>query len=226
MSNTLSPEALALASAAVVAKYTAKAWHAVPQGTTDRVQSSSAHKKLLAFVPQYEDATFVWINAHPTWTAKKPIYVWMEDEPGSDRKAGHVESIPKGWSGSRVANAPRIVFIITGSVTQNIATARRWLGTKSLRGHWLSGQHHQAAAAHMEFMAQYLNQSLGKDEALIKAVVEHSASVGCCLTYQEAHFVGDFAVGHLFNDGAVTPLWCDARAEAQGATKQDDGTWV
>ena len=217
MSNTFSPEALA--SAESLTGCTAKAYRTVPQGTTDRVRSSAAHKKLLAFVPQYKGVAPVWIDTHPTWTEENPVYVWMEDEPGSDRKAGHVETILKGWGDNRATGAQRIVFIITGSVTQNDAAARRWLGTKSLRGHWLSSRY-------MELTAYYPKESLNKDSPLVEAFAECNASVGCCLTYQQAHFVGDFAVGHLFNDGAVTPLWCDARAEAQGATKQDDGTWV
>jgi hypothetical protein len=222
----LSPEATASVTAAIVAKYTAKAWHAVPEGTTDRQASSDAHKKLLTFVPDYKDACYVWLDEHPSWTADLPVYKWMENEPHSERGAGHVESIPKGWKDGRAAGAPRVVYIITGSVTHNIATARLWLGKNDISAHWMSGQHHRATGAYVEFVTEHLHVNLGKDEALIRAVDAHSDRVGCCLTYEQAHFVGDFAVGHLFKAGLVTPLWCGDRAEALGATKQPDGTWA
>jgi hypothetical protein len=226
MTNKLTPEAAAAAAAAVAAKYTAKAWHAVPQGTTDRRVSSDAHKRLLSHVTGYKDAAkLVWIDTHDTWTDKLPVYVWREDEPGSARKEGHVEAIPKDWYKTAKIGAS-VVYIITGSVTQNIATARLWLGQTNISTHRMSGQHHQAVPAYVEYITQYTDESLGKDEATILAVAHHSASVGCCLTYKGAQFVGDFAVGHLFKDGEVTPLWCDKRAEQLGAAKQPDGTWA
>lgn len=219
----MSEAAVAQATATVVAKYTAKAWHAVPEGTTDRAVSSAAHKRLLTFVPDYKKAKFVWLNTHATWTAALPVFEWMEDEPGSNRKTGHVQAIPKK---SFTPDDKDVVFIITGTVTQDIATARLWLGTTDLSAHWISGQHHQTVAAYAEFATEYAKVSLGKDEPLVRAVSHHCASTGCNLTYKGVHFVGDFAVGHLANGDEVTPLWCDKRAAELGATKQEDGTWA
>jgi hypothetical protein len=231
MTVKFTPEAEARIKEQVVAKWTAAAFRCQPQGTQDRAAAAEAHKRLLSFVPSLKERNMIWLDTHVNSTETMPVFEWKEDEVVNGvvvRRAGHVEAIPKDWykSATPAPDTEKNMYVITGRVRQNIATARLWLQTRDLSGHWLAGQHRTPVSAYIEFVEVHYQDTIKDNRDLAYAVAHHAANVGCCLCYDTVQFAGDVAVGHIQRDDRVIALWDDEHARAEGAVQQPDGTWA